>query len=124
MSEEKRKFFRSQCVLPAEVKKIEGKDNLIDRTTAHDFSDEGLKVTISFNINPGSLMELKVYLPEKKISTILSGEIMWVRSADEKLEAGLKIKEMDKKLKKEILEWVFPGWLKEKNETKKKREKK
>lgn len=49
---------------------------------------------------------------------------MWVRSTDEKLEAGLKIKEMDKKLKKEILEWVFPGWLKEKNETKKKREKK
>jgi len=113
MSEEKRKSIRSQCVLPIEVVKIEGKDNLIVRTTAHDFSDDGLKLTVNVNINPGSVMELKLYVPEKKLFTLLSGEITRVKSVDNKLEVGLKIKEMDERLKKEILDWVSPGWLKE-----------
>jgi hypothetical protein len=89
MSKEKRKFVRSQCVLPAELIKIEGKDHLTVRTTAHDLSDEGLKLTIS-------------------------GEIIRVKSSDKKLEVGLKIKEIDNNSKREILTWVFPSWLKEK----------
>ncbi len=114
MAEEKRKFTRSQCVLPAEVIKIEGKDHISIRTTAHDLSDEGLKLTVNLNFNPGSTVDLKLYLPEKKLSTLLSGEIIRVKSIDKKLEVGLKIKEIDNKLKSEILSWVFPGWLKEK----------
>ena len=43
MEEEKRKSTRFQCVLPVEVIKIEGKDHIAIRTTAHDLSDEGLK---------------------------------------------------------------------------------
>ena len=66
MSKEKRKSIRSQCVLPVELIKIEGKDRLPVRTTAHDLSDEGLKLTINFDINPGSTMDLRLYLPEKK----------------------------------------------------------
>ena len=69
MSDEKRKSTRSQCVLPAEVIKIEGKDRIAIRTTAHDLSDEGLKLTINLNVDPGSTMDLKLYLPEKKLST-------------------------------------------------------
>ena len=111
MSEEKRKSFRSQCVLPAELVKIEGKDNLVKKTTAQDISDEGLKLTISSNLNPGSILELRLYLPEKKLSASLIGEVTWSKAVGKKFEVGLKIKEMDKKLKDEILDWVFPGWL-------------
>jgi hypothetical protein len=114
MSKEKRKSIRSQCVLPVELIKIEGKDHLTVRTTAHDLSDEGLKLTINFDLNPGSTMDLRLYVPEKKLSTLLSGEIIRVKSTDKKLEVGLKIKEIDSKLKHEILTWVFPGWLKDK----------
>jgi len=32
------------------------------------------------------------------------------------MEVGLKIKEMDKKLKSEILNWVFPKWLEKERE--------
>jgi predicted PilT family ATPase len=114
MEKEKRKSARSQCVLPAEVVKIEGKDHIAIRTTAHDFSDEGLKLTVNLNLDPGSTVDLKIYVPEKKLSAMLSGEIIRVKSIDKKLEVGLKIKEIDSKLKHEILTWVFPGWLKEK----------
>ena len=114
MAEEKRKSTRSQCVLPVEVIKIEGKDHIAIRTTAHDLSDEGLKLTVNLNLDPGSTVDLKLYLPEKKLSISLSGEIIRVKSIDKKLEVGLKIKEIDSRLKHEILTWVFPGWLKEK----------
>ena len=111
MNKEKREFLRFECLLPAKVVKIEGKDNLIERVTAHDFSREGLKLTISFNLNPGSDMELKLFLPEKKLSTTMLGKITWSKGIENKMEVGVKIKEMDKKLKSEILNWVFPKWL-------------
>ncbi len=38
MTEEKRKFTRHKCLLPAEVLKAEGKDKIVKRTTIHDFS--------------------------------------------------------------------------------------
>jgi c-di-GMP-binding flagellar brake protein YcgR len=120
MSEEQREFLRFECLLPAEVVKIEGKDNLIERVTAHDFSREGLKLTISFNLDPGAKMELKLFLPEKKITSKLSGVVTWSKGVQNKMEVGLKIKEMDKKLKSEILNWVFPKWLEK--ERKKKQE--
>ena len=122
MSDEKRKSTRSQCVLPAEVIKIEGKDRITIRTTAHDLSDEGLKLTINLNVDPGSTMDLKLYLPEKKLSTLLSGEIIRVKSVDKKLEVGLKIKQIDDKLKTELLNWVFPKW--QETDTEKKKSKK
>ena len=122
MSEEKRKFTRSQCVLPAEVIKIEGKDHIAIRTTAHDLSDEGLKLTVNLNLDPGSTVDLKLYLPEKKLSTMLSGEIIRVKSIDKKLEVGLRIKEIDSKLKSELLSWVFPKW--QETDTEKKKSKK
>jgi len=111
MSEDKRKFMRSECLLPAEVIRLHGKNNLIERVTAHDFSQEGLKLTVHLSLKKGSNIELKVYLPEKKLTTILSGEITWTKSVDNKLEIGLKIKEMDDKSKKEILDWVSPRWV-------------
>ncbi|NIO49846.1 MAG: hypothetical protein GTN73_10490 [Candidatus Aminicenantes bacterium] len=119
MREEKRKYTRSQCVLPVEVIKVEGKDHIAIRTTAHDFSDEGLKLTVNLNLDPGSTMDLKLYLPEKKLSTLLSGEIIRVKSTDKKLEVGLRIKEIDDKLKSELLSWVFPKW--QETDTKKKK---
>jgi c-di-GMP-binding flagellar brake protein YcgR len=119
MKEEKRKYTRSQCVLPAEVIKIEGKDRISIRTTAHDLSDEGLKLTINLNLDPGSTVDLKLYLPEKKLSTLLSGEIIRVKSIDKKLEVGLRIKEIDDNLKSELLSWVFPKWQEKETEKKK-----
>jgi len=111
MGKERRKFPRSQCILPAEIIKSEGKRNLIERVSARDFSREGLKLIINFNLNPSFILESKLYIPEKKLFTWLSGEIIWNKYVDNKLEVGLKIKMMDEEPKGEILDWVFPRWL-------------
>ena len=110
---ERRKHARSKCVLPAEIIKSEGNDTLAERATVHNISREGLKLIINFmNIQPGSDLELKIFLPEKQISTLLSGEVTWHKFIDDKLEVGLKIKEIDETFRNEILKWVFPKWIK------------
>ena len=119
--EDKRKSLRFECVLPAEVVELKGKKNIIGRATVKDFSKMGLKLTVNFNLETRSPMELKLYLPEKKITTPVSGEISWSQFKDKKLEIGLKIREMDKELKKEILDWISPSWAQETKEDKKKK---
>jgi len=109
--EERRKFPRFKCLLPAEVLKAGSKTGFIDRISVHDMSAEGLRLVVNFNKpDPGSEMELKLYVPEKSLLTFLSAEIAWSKFSDSKLETGLRIKEIDKKIKEEILNWLFPGW--------------
>ena len=119
--EDKRESLRFDCVLPAEVVELKGKKNIVGRTTVKDFSNRGLKLAVNLNLEPRSPMELKLYLPEKKLTTSVSGEISWSRFKDKKLEIGLKIRDMDKKLKKEILDWISPSWTQESKEEKKKK---
>jgi len=113
VSEEKRRTNRLRCFLPAELLKAGGKQTFVDKTTIQDFSREGLKLAINFNLNPGSQVELKLFLPEKKLSTPLSAEIMWSKCSGNKMEVGLKINNMDQKAKDEVLSWFYPAWLKE-----------
>lgn len=112
MVEERRKFMRYECLLPAEVLKADGKDKLVERTTVHDFSRDGLKLVIKFvSLDPGSNMKLKLYVPEKKISTSVLTEIPWRKFEENRVEVGLKIKEMEEETRNEILNWVTPRWL-------------
>jgi hypothetical protein len=115
-------------MLPAELVDSEGRSIVSGRVKVKDFSHEGLKLSINFaQLKPGSSVDLKVYLPEKKITTSLSAEITWDKYARNKLELGLKIKDMDKETKAEILRWLFPSWVtiepekKKKTKTKKKK---
>ena len=114
-------------MLPAELVDSEGRSIVSGRVKVKDFSHEGLKLSVNFaKLKPGSSVDLKVYLPEKKITTSLSAEITWDKYAGSKLELGLKIKDMDKETKAEILRWLFPSWVtlepekKKKTKTKKK----
>ncbi|NQT80428.1 MAG: PilZ domain-containing protein [Candidatus Aminicenantes bacterium] len=115
MGDEKRKQLRFECCLPAEFLKLEGEYKVTDRVTIRDFTGDGLKLVVNFNassnINPGSKAKLRLYCPEKKMSCSLQGEIAWSKCEDNKLELGLKIKKMDKELKSELLNWIFPRWI-------------
>lgn len=111
MREEKRRLPRSECFLPAELLESERGRSLIERVSVRDFSQEGLKLMVKFSLKPGVVLKSRIYVPEKKISIPFSGEIMWHKFVDRKLEAGLKIKEMDDEIKAEILDWVFPKWM-------------
>jgi len=109
MNDDRRKDKRFKCLLPAQVIRAEGKQKLIQRTTVHDFSHGGLKLIVNIvTLDPGSDVELELYVPEKGLKTPLKAEIAWKKMADDKLEIGLKIKDMDKTAKKEILKWIAP----------------
>ena len=105
--EERRKFPRYECMFPAKVLKSGDKLKLIKRLSIHNFSREGLKLIINFvSLKPGSKMDLEFYVPEKRLSTSLSAEIAWIKGLENRMEVGLKIKEMDEKAKNEILNWI------------------
>lgn len=121
VDKEKRKYLRSKCMLPAELVDSEGRSIVSGRVKVKDFSHEGLKLSVNFaQLKPGSSVDLKVYLPEKKITTSLSAEVTWDKYADSKLELGLKIKDMAKETKAEILRWLFPSWVTLETDKKKK----
>lgn len=108
-------------MLPAELVDSEGRSIVTGRVKVKDFSHEGLKLSVNLaRLKPGSSVDLKVYLPEKKITTSLSAEVTWDKYEGNKLELGLKIKDMDKETKAEILKWLFPSWLTREPEKKKK----
>ena len=113
MADERRKHPRFKCLLPAELVKSEGSLDLVERVSIQDISSDGLKLVVKFaQPDRGTNMDLKLYIPEKSILTFITAETAWSRFSNSKLEAGLRIKEIDRKMKKEILNWVFPGWVK------------
>jgi len=107
MTEERRKYPRYKCMFPAKVIKSGDKHKLIERISIHDFSREGLKLKINFvRLKPGSSMELELYFPERGESTSLIAEIAWSKGAENTMEVGLKIKEMNEEAKNDILSWI------------------
>ena len=102
MHKDNRKYPRSKCIFPAEIIKSEGKPTIIERISVRDLSSGGLKLIISLNLIPSSILVSRVYLPEKGLNTSVLGEVVWSRFVDDRLEVGLKIKEMEDTLAKSI----------------------
>jgi len=112
MTEERRKFLRFYCSIPSEVMTLEGKSCLVSGATVSDFSSEGLKLSVNFvDPHPGSITEVMLYIPNKQIITSLTGEVVWSKHIKNKLEVGLRIKDMEIQGRKDIFDWVFPRWL-------------
>ena len=109
---ERRKFLRFYCSIPSELVELEGKNNLVEGATVLDFSNEGLKLSVNFvEPNPGSETEVVLYIPHKQLITSLTGQVIWSKHVKNKMEVGLKIKDIEKQGMKDILDWVLPRWL-------------
>lgn len=113
MNDESRKHPRIKWFLPAELIKSDGKNEIVKRASICNLSETGLKLNIKLNIKKGSHIKLNVYFPEKEIFTSISAEVTWITNVEDNLEVGLKITEMDEKAKKEILDWISSGQIKE-----------
>ena len=113
MSDEKRENPRFKWFLPAELIKSDGKNEIVKRASICNLSETGLNLHIKLNIKKGSHIKLNVYFPEKEIFTSISAEVTWIKMVEDNMEAGLKIIEMDEKAKKEILDWIASGQIKE-----------
>lgn len=113
MREERRKFLRFECTLPAELTKFGSYFNLTERATVIDFSCEGLKLIIDYiylNSCPG--LEIKLDIPEINLSASILAEVCWSKYVSyNKVEIGLKIIHMDRDARSALLNWIFPKWL-------------
>jgi c-di-GMP-binding flagellar brake protein YcgR len=112
MAKEKRKYFRFDCPVPVNLIQIEGGKRVVKKATLDEISREGLKLTFSFDLDlrPGSEVNFKLNIPEKRLTSKLLGEIVWSKPKGKKLEMGLKIKDMDKILKSELMDLVYAKW--------------
>lgn len=122
MSEEQRKYIRFGCLLPAQVVKVEENKDIISEAKIDDFSREGIRLKMNFNLKLGSTVQLNIQHPTTDESIPVQAEIVWNRTSEDSIELGLKIKEMDMSVKSEILECIYEEWLEEKqnnNNTKK-----
>jgi len=111
MSKEKRKFIRFECLFPAEVVKIEGKKGMAKEIKVNNISREGLRLVLSFDFSPGSDIDMSIVIPGKRASALVSGEIVWSRWKEDKWELGVRIKDIDKGAKSELLDLSYAKWL-------------
>jgi len=116
MAKEKRKYFRFDCPVPVHLIQIEGGKRVVKKATLDEVSREGLKLTFSFDLDlrPGSEVDFKLNIPEKRLTSKVLGEIVWTKPRGKKLEMGLKIKDMNKILKSELMDLVYAKWRAEK----------
>jgi hypothetical protein len=117
MSEEQRKYLRFGCVLPAEVAMVEEKAHIISEAKIDEFSREGIRLKMSFNLKQGSTIKLNVRHPKTEETVPVYAEIIWSRLSEDSVELGLKIKEMETAAKSEILECIYEEWREEKQDS-------
>ena len=118
--DERRRSLRFECEIPSEVIKKDGDYNFIQSQKVLDFSRDGLRLCVNFTApDPGSILQLKLYVPEKQYVANLVGEIIWRKYINNRLEVGLKIEHMDNQSRGEVLNWIFPQWADNENKKKK-----
>jgi len=123
MSEEKRKYLRFECLVPVKFIKIEGAVHQSEEATVSNVSREGLQVVLDLNLDfdPGTDLDFKINIPEKKMTSKVSGEVIWSKPRGKKLQVGFKIKEMDKLMKSELLDHGYTRWREKKKAQEKKK---
>jgi hypothetical protein len=114
MGEEKRKYLRFECLVPIELVRVEGMTSEAAKKKAvlDEISREGLHVVmdVDLNFDPGAELDLKVNIPERRMTTRVSGEVMWAKPKGHRCELGVRIKAMDKAAKSELLDLGYAKW--------------
>ena len=110
MSEDKRKFLRFGCLLPAEIEAVEEGTPIINEASIKDFSREGVRLKLSLNTKPGSSVILSIRHPSTGETIRIQAEIVWSSQEKDTVDVGLKIIEMDAAKKSEILDCLYEEW--------------
>lgn len=114
MEDEKRKYLRFECLVPVEFVRVEGAEDGMEHSQAllDEISREGIRVVMKMdpNFDPGTEVDLKVDIPERRMTTRVCGEVIWVKPKGKLFELGLRIKEMDKTTKSELLDLGYRQW--------------
>lgn len=108
---ERRKFRRFKVPLEARI-------TLPENPSEHasgmirDFSREGLRLEsrgLQMDIN--AAVELMVRLPRKDTLIHITGDVKWSEQTGNNCLAGIRIKEMDREAKGDILDYAYSLWV-------------
>ena len=111
MITEKRKFIRFDIPLNVELMPS-GDTSGYAMGITRNFSREGLAlVSQDFDFKPAETIELRLSLPEKEMFVHVLGDVVWKKNVETKCLTGVKLRNMDKEVKSEILDYVYNIWL-------------
>jgi hypothetical protein len=82
------------------------------QAVAANFSREGLcLIAQDFPFEANSIVDVKMDVPDNPTPLNISGEVMWRSNADNRWQAGLRFREIDRTAKMDILEYAYNAWL-------------
>ena len=104
--------MRFECLIPVENIKFAGGDAPDQDAALDNVSRDGLHIILNldFSLSPGHDVDFDVEIPDKKVDSKVSGEVMWTRPKGKKLEVGIRIKNMSKATKSELLDLGYDRW--------------
>jgi PilZ domain len=125
MPGEKRQFLRFECIVPVEDIRVAGADVPPKTAALLDVSREGLHIIVDldYGLKPGRNVDFNINIPDKNVDTRVSGEVMWVRPKDGRIEVGIKITNMNAATKSELLEIGYLHWQEERRKELEKKKK-
>ncbi|NOZ67921.1 MAG: PilZ domain-containing protein [Deferribacteres bacterium] len=108
---ERRKFRRFKAPLDAQITLLENPSKHASGTI-RDFSREGLCLeSRDLDMSVNAPIELMVRHPRKDTLVHITGDIRWSEQSGTSCLAGIKIKEMDKEAKGDILDYAYSLWV-------------
>jgi hypothetical protein len=116
MSEDKRKYLRFNCTLPAEIINLEPGQDLFKGAKIDDFSREGIKIILNFDVHPDAEVDLNFRLPDSENSVPVKAKVIWSRSRESHIELGLRIEKMDAEAKSDLFDYLYSQWRKSRAE--------
>jgi len=114
MGDEKRKFLRFECLVPVELLEKGGGAGADPETALiEDISREGIRMVLDFSmdLSPGADFDFKVLNPEEPETLSVTGEVMWSKSKDNRLEVGIKLRKSDDSIKAKLLDIGYAKWI-------------
>ena len=123
MEEDKRKYLRFECLIPIDLVEVDDPEGNLKEAVIDNVSREGIRLVfdIGHAFREGDTLCVQITRPDDEQSlSQVSGEVVWARPLGEKVEVGLKIKEMEQSTKAELLDLGFRAWRRQQKKEKEK----
>lgn len=123
MEEDKRKYLRFECLIPIDLVEVDDPGSQLKEAVIDNVSREGIRLVfdIGHAFREGDTLSVQISKPDEEQSlTQVTGEVVWARPLGDKIEVGLKIKDMEQSTKAELLDLGFRAWRLQQKEQKEK----
>jgi len=113
MEVDKRKYLRFECLIPIDLIEIDDPNVQPKEAVIDNVSREGIRLVfdIGHAFHEGENLNVQISKPDDEQSLCqITGEVIWARPLGDKVEVGLKIKDMEQSTKAELLDLGFQAW--------------